>query len=244
MDFAWTEEQLKFKQAAVEFARKELSAGLVERDRQAEFPREHWRKCAEFGVLGLAVPEAYGGSGADLLTAMLIMEGLGYGCADNGLIFAMNAQMWSVQHPILAFGNEAQKQQYLPGLCSGELIGAHGMSEPDSGSDAYSLRTRAQRADGGYVLTGAKTFVTNAPVADLAVVFATVDPAKTPGWGRRARAAPSSTARWNGSAPASWAATWAPWNASWSSASAMPANGASSASPSASSSRWPTAWPR
>jgi alkylation response protein AidB-like acyl-CoA dehydrogenase len=178
MDFAWTEEQLKFKQAAVEFARKELSAGLVERDRQAEFPREHWRKCAEFGVLGLAVPEAYGGSGADLLTAMLIMEGLGYGCADNGLIFAMNAQMWSVQHPILAFGNEAQKQQYLPGLCSGELIGAHGMSEPDSGSDAYSLRTRAQRADGGYVLTGAKTFVTNAPVADLAVVFATVDPAK------------------------------------------------------------------
>jgi alkylation response protein AidB-like acyl-CoA dehydrogenase len=106
------------------------------------------------------------------------MEGLGYGCRDNGLIFAMNAQMWSVQHPILSFGTEEQKQKYLPGLCSGELIGAHGMSEPDSGSDAYSLRTRAERVEGGYVLNGTKMFVTNAPVADMAVVFATVDPAK------------------------------------------------------------------
>jgi alkylation response protein AidB-like acyl-CoA dehydrogenase len=90
----------------------------------------------------------------------------------------MNAQMWSVQHPILSFGTEAQKRKYLPGLCSGVLIGAHGMSEPDSGSDAYSLRTRAERVDGGYRLNGTKMFVTNAPVADLAVVFATTDPQK------------------------------------------------------------------
>lgn len=80
--------------------------------------------------------------------------------------------------PIFSFGSDAQKQKYLPGMCSGEIIGAHGMSEPDSGSDAYSLRTRAERRDGGYVLNGTKMFVTNAPVADLAVVFATVDPAK------------------------------------------------------------------
>jgi alkylation response protein AidB-like acyl-CoA dehydrogenase len=106
------------------------------------------------------------------------MEGLGYGSRDNGLIFAMNAQLWSVQMPILTFGSEAQKRKYLPGLCNGDLIGMHGMSEPDSGSDAYSLRTRAERRDGGYVLNGSKMFVTNAPVADLAVIFATVDPAK------------------------------------------------------------------
>jgi alkylation response protein AidB-like acyl-CoA dehydrogenase len=86
--------------------------------------------------------------------------------------------MWSVQHPILAFGTEAQKQKYLPGLCSGGIIGAHGMSEPDSGSDAYSLRTRAKRVDQGYVLNGTKMFVTNAPISDLAVVFATVDPSR------------------------------------------------------------------
>ena len=130
------------------------------------------------GILGLAIPEEYGGSATDILTTMLVMEGLGYGCRDNGLIFAMNAQMWSVQHPILTFGTEAQKQKYLPGLCNGELIGAHGMSEPDSGSDAYSLRTRAERISEGYILNGTKMFVTNAPVADVALVFATVNPAK------------------------------------------------------------------
>jgi L-prolyl-PCP dehydrogenase len=181
MDFSWTEEQLKFKNAVVEFAQKELNQGLIERDRQGELARENWKKCAQMGILGLAIPEEYGGSGADILTTMLVMEGLGYGCRDNGLIFAMNAQMWSVQHPILTFGSDAQKQKYLPGLCSGDLIGAHAMSEPDSGSDAYSLRTRAKRVDDGYVLNGTKMFVTNAPVADVDLVFATVDPAKGSG---------------------------------------------------------------
>ena len=178
MDFSWTEEQLKYKQAVIEFAQKELNKGLLEHDRLGELPRENWQKCAQFGILGLAVPEEYGGSGEDILTTMLVMEGLGYGCRDNGLIFAMNAQMWSVQHPILTFGSEAQKQKYLPGMCNGQLIGAHGMSEPDSGSDAYSLHTRVKRTDDGYVLNGTKMFVTNAPVADVALIFATVDPAK------------------------------------------------------------------
>jgi alkylation response protein AidB-like acyl-CoA dehydrogenase len=178
MDFSWSEEQLKFKNAVIEFAKKELNTGLMDRDRQGELSRENWKKCAQMGILGLAIPEEYGGSGTDILTTMLVMEGLGYGCRDNGLIFAMNAQMWSVQHPILTFGTEAQKQKYLPGMCNGELIGAHGMSEPDSGSDAYSLHTRAERISEGYLLNGTKTFVTNAPVADLALVFATVDPAR------------------------------------------------------------------
>ena len=178
MDFTWTEEQLDFKNAVIKFAQKELNEGLTERESRAEFSRENWQKCAQFGILGLPVPEVYGGAGADILTTMLTMEGLGYGCRDNGLTFALNAQMWSVQHPILAFGTEAQKQKYLPRLCSGELIGAHGMSEPDSGSDAYSLRTRAECHDGGYVLNGTKMFVSSAPVADVFVIFATVDPSR------------------------------------------------------------------
>lgn len=178
MDFSWTEEQLTYKDAVIKFAQKELNDGVIERDNHGELSRQNWQKCANFGILGLAIPEDYGGSAADILTTMLVMEGLGFGCKDNGLIFGMNAQMWSVQHPILEFGTEAQKEKYLPGLCSGEIIGAHGMSEPDSGSDAYSLRTRAEKVDGGYVLNGTKMFVTNAPVSDLAVVFATVDSSK------------------------------------------------------------------
>jgi alkylation response protein AidB-like acyl-CoA dehydrogenase len=178
MDFAWSEEQLVFKEAVIEFARTRLNHGLIERDRQGEFSRDMWLECAKFGIQGLPFPEQYGGGNADILTTMLTMEGLGYGCQDNGLIFGINAQMWSVQMPILTFGTEAQKQKYLPGLCSGEIIGAHGMSEPDSGSDAFSLRTRAERSGNGSVLNGSKTFVTNAPMCDMAVVFATVNPAR------------------------------------------------------------------
>jgi alkylation response protein AidB-like acyl-CoA dehydrogenase len=178
MDFSWTHEQLAFRSEVINFAQKELNEGLIEREKTGEFSRENWQKCARFGIHGLPVPKEHGGAGADILTTMLTMEGLGYGCKDNGLIFAINAQMWSVQHPILTFGTEGQKQKFLPGLCGGELIGAHGMSEPDSGSDAYSLRTRAERRNGGYRLVGTKMFVTNAPIADLFLVFATVDPAE------------------------------------------------------------------
>jgi alkylation response protein AidB-like acyl-CoA dehydrogenase len=178
MDFTWTEEQLSYKKAVIEFAQKELNHDMVERDKQASFIKELWKKCADFGIQALPVPEEYGGFDVDILTAMLTMEGLGYGCHDNGLIFGINAQLWSVQMPIMNFGTDEQKRKYLPGMCRGELIGAHGMTEPDSGSDAYSLKTRAIPCDGGYLLNGTKMFVTNAPLADLALVFATTDPVK------------------------------------------------------------------
>ena len=182
MDFAWSEEQLSYKDAAVNFAQKELSANVKEHDRHETFPQEQWQKCAEFGVLGLPFPETYGGAEADVLTTMLVMEGLGYGGKDNGLIFAINAQMWAVQHPIHKFGTADQQAKYLPRLIAGELIGSHGISEPDSGSDAYNMRTKAEKCEGGYILNGTKTFVTNAPVADLSVVFAMTAPEKG-SWG-------------------------------------------------------------
>lgn len=178
MFFSWSKEQLEVKKAAIRFAQNELTGGLIERDRMGEFSNENWMKCAEFGVQGLPIPEEYGGSGSDTMTTILVMEGLGYGCKDNGLLFALNAQMWSVQLPILKFGTEEQKQKYLPRLCKGELIGAHGMTEPDSGSDAFSMRTSARHVDNGYILNGTKMFVTNAPMADIFVVFTNVNPDK------------------------------------------------------------------
>ncbi|MEM7331066.1 MAG: acyl-CoA dehydrogenase family protein [Chloroflexota bacterium] len=178
MDFSWDKEQLEFKDAVIKFAKNELNDGLEERYEKGIFSREIWKKCANFGILGLSFPEEYGGSGDDIMTTMLTMEGLGLGTKDNGLIFALNAQMWAVQHPILAFGTDEQKQKYLPALICGEMVGAHGMTEPDSGSDAYSLRSRAVKTDGGYILNGSKMFVTSSPVCDMAVVFASTAPEK------------------------------------------------------------------
>jgi alkylation response protein AidB-like acyl-CoA dehydrogenase len=182
MDFSWTEEQFAHKNAAIRFAREELTATVTERDNAESFSPELWRKCADFGVMGLPFPVAYGGAAEDIMTTMLVMEGLGYGGKDNGLIFAVNAQMWAVQHPISEFGSDEQKARWLPRLIQGEIIGAHAISEPDAGSDAYNLSTRADRQDGGYRLNGAKTLVTNALDADLALVFAATAPEKG-SWG-------------------------------------------------------------
>lgn len=175
MDFAWSDEQLAFREAVVDFAGKTLNERLEEREPAGEFPRELWEACAEFGIQGLPFPTEYGGTDTDLLTTMLAMEGLGYACKDHGLLFSIHAHMWSVAMPILGFGTAEQKSRYLPGLIDGTLVGAHGMSEPDSGSDAFSLRTRAEKHGDRYVLNGTKTFVTNAPVADLFLAFASVD---------------------------------------------------------------------
>ncbi len=176
VDFSFTEEQVAYRESVVKFARSELNDDLLRRDREAEFFWEGFRKCAEFGIQGLPIPPEYGGSGADPLTVALAMEGLGYACKDNGLIFSINAQMWSFQIPLLEFGTEEQKQKYLPPLCRGELVGIHAMTEPESGSDAFSLRARAEQRDGGYVLNGSKMFITNAPIADVVLVFANLDP--------------------------------------------------------------------
>lgn len=175
MDFAFTEEQLAYKESVVKFARTELNADLTTLDKNGEFNWAAFRKCGEFGIQGLCVPEAYGGSDADPLTVVLAMEALGYACKDNGLLFSINAQMWSVQSPLVEFGTEEQKQKYLPAFCRGETVAAHAMSEPESGSDAFSLRTTATKRDGRYVLNGTKMFITNAAIADSVLVFATLD---------------------------------------------------------------------
>jgi alkylation response protein AidB-like acyl-CoA dehydrogenase len=175
MDLDLTPEQLNLKARVAAFAGDKLNDGAGERDRSESFSREGWQACADFGLMGLPFPKEHGGSGLDIVSTVAAMEGLGYGCRDGGLIFGINAQMWSVQTPIEHFGSEDQKRRYLPGLIDGSLIGAHAISEPESGSDAFALKTAAMRRGDTYLLNGSKTFVTNAPVADVFIVFATVD---------------------------------------------------------------------
>jgi alkylation response protein AidB-like acyl-CoA dehydrogenase len=172
MDFSLSPEQREIKEAAVAFARATLNQDLAKREASGEFPVEAWQACARFGIQGLPIPAELGGGGSDILTTVLVMEALGYGCQDNGLIFSLNAQMWSIELPLVKFGTPAQQQEYLPGLVSGDLIGVHAMTEPDSGSDAFSMRTRAERVGDDYLLNGTKLYITNAPVADVVLVFA------------------------------------------------------------------------
>ena len=174
MDFRPSEEQRILCDAVREFGRS-LNEGMIERDAGAVFDRETWRKCAEFGIPGLPVPSEYGGAGQNLTTTLLAMEALGYGCRNNGLVFSLNAQMWAFELPLVRFGSEEQKRRYLPAICSGQMIGAHGVTEPEHGSDAMSMTTRAVRDGDEYVLDGTKTFITNGPVADVVLAFATVD---------------------------------------------------------------------
>ncbi len=171
-----TAEQRELQQSALTFARESLVSDMITRDRDASFDRDAWRRCAEFGVLGMPIPQQYGGLGLGLTDLLAVMEGLGQGTRDQGLLFSLNAHLWTNSIPILIYGTDEQRQKYLPPLCDGTFIGANAASEPDAGSDIFSMRTRATRDGDSYVLNGAKTFVTNAPVADLFVAYATINP--------------------------------------------------------------------
>ena len=178
MDFSFTDEQKALRDSIVKFAKAELNHDVVESDRMEAFAREPWRKCAEIGIQGMPVPEAYGGSGADPLSCAIALEALGYGCRDGGLVFSLCAHLLACVVPLWKHGSEEQKRRYLMGLCDGTLIGAHAITEPNSGSDTFAMRLRADRDGDGWRLTGTKTFVSNGPVADVNVVFAVTDSEK------------------------------------------------------------------
>lgn len=178
MDFTWSDEQRELFDAVERFAAKELNDDLIANDQNGVFNRDGWKKCGQFGIQGLPVPAEFGGLGMDALTTVGALERLGYACRDNGLIFSLNAHMWTACMPLVGFGTDSQKARYLPGLCDGDLVSGNAMSEPGSGSDAYSLRTTAERKGDRYLLNGSKIYVTNGPVADVLVVFASVDPVK------------------------------------------------------------------
>lgn len=178
MEFGISEQQKQLYDDIVRFCQKELTPGAAQRDRDQRFPRDLWIKCGEFGLMGLMVPAEFGGSGLDALSAALALEALGYGSADGGLNFAICAHVLSCLVPLWKHGTEAQKRRYLPGLCSGALIAANAMTESAGGSDAFHMLTTASMDGDAFVLSGTKTFCSNGPHADVAVVYAVTDQAK------------------------------------------------------------------
>lgn len=174
MDFALTEEQLIFKQQVLRFARKEIAPRVQEQDSKGEFDWESWRKLGEFGILGLHFPEELGGGGADVVTSVIAAEALGEAGADGGLTLSYGAHTYLCSDTIFSHGTDAQRWKYIPKLASGEWVGCMGLTEPGAGSDVASLRTRADRRGETWVLNGTKMFITNGPIADVAVIYARI----------------------------------------------------------------------
>jgi alkylation response protein AidB-like acyl-CoA dehydrogenase len=177
MDFTLTENQLMIQSAARDFAAKEIAPVAAQFDLSGEFPRDTVRKAGELGFMGVEVPEVYGGAGLDSLCYVLMMEEIAYADAAHATIVSVNNSLYN--SGILQFGTEAQKKQYVTPVASGSAIGCYGLTEPQSGSDAANIRTRAVlSADGShYAINGKKSWITSGPVADYMVMFAMTEPA-------------------------------------------------------------------
>ncbi|MGH3973599.1 MAG: acyl-CoA dehydrogenase family protein [Pseudonocardiaceae bacterium] len=171
----WNEDQRALRAGLTTWC-EALSADHIERDASGVFPWDKWKLIQECGILRLPFDECWGGLGQDLLTTMYVLEGLGYGCRDGGLNFSVSTHVVSTGIPVQTFGSADLKARYLPVICAGDAIGAHAITEPDGGSDALAMRTRARRDGDHYVLDGSKTFVSNGAVADLFVVYAKTHP--------------------------------------------------------------------
>ncbi|PRH79210.1 acyl-CoA dehydrogenase [Streptomyces solincola] len=171
----WNTDQVDLREGLARWG-EALSADHVTLDEQAAFSPDKWKLVQKTGVLALPFDEEYGGLGQSLLTTMYVLEGLGEHCRDAGLNFSVTTSLASTGVPLDAFGTAEQKERYLPLVCSGEAIGAHAITEAEGGSDAMAMTTRAVRDGDSFVLSGAKTFVSNGPVADVFVVYARTRP--------------------------------------------------------------------
>jgi butyryl-CoA dehydrogenase len=176
MDLDLTPEQKLIRDTARGLAANEIAKVAAQIDREHRFPREIIAKLGELGMLGVAVPERWGGAGMDNVSYALAVEEISRGCASTGVI--MSVQNSLVCDPILHFGSDEQRQRWLPALASGKKLGCFALSEPDAGSDAAAQKTTAMPAGSGWVLNGTKNFITNGPVSDAIVVFAMTDAAK------------------------------------------------------------------
>jgi len=174
MDFELPEEHKLAYESALAFAQEVIRPHSDEFEREDDFPRWLWLRLAEQGYTGIAIPEEYGGSEGDFLMAALVARAIGR--ANGGIAMSFGAHLNLCAHNILRNGTEEQKQKYLPGLASAELIGALGLTEPNAGSDAMGIQMAARPTDGGYLLNGMKMFITNGPIADLMVLYAKTRP--------------------------------------------------------------------
>ncbi|MBI3120742.1 MAG: acyl-CoA dehydrogenase [candidate division NC10 bacterium] len=173
MDFELTEEQRMFQETARQFAGKEIAPIAEKVDELAEFPRETIRKLGELGFMGVAVPQDYGGAGADSVCYALALEEVSRACASHGVIMSVNNSLYC--DPLVKFGTQEQKRRFLVPVASGKHMGCFCLSEPNAGSDAANQETTARREEDCYVLNGSKNFITNGSEADYAIVFATVN---------------------------------------------------------------------
>lgn len=172
MEFDFTDEQKAFAKSVQEFTEKEIAPGAKEREESTEFPHEAWKKLADFGLLGLPVPEEYGGGGADAVTTTLANEVVARYCQDFDLMIKWGSHTMICAMPIAVLGNEEQKRRYLPDLCEGTRIGAFALTEPEAGSDATAMKSKAVRDGDSYILNGNKIYISNAPHADVFFTFA------------------------------------------------------------------------
>ncbi|OPX17580.1 acyl-CoA dehydrogenase [candidate division WOR-3 bacterium 4484_100] len=170
MNFDLTNDQKMLQDQVRKFAQTELAPVAPELDKSGEFPWENLKKMAKLGLLGIIVPEEYGGSGFDFVSLAIAIEEISRVCATTGVIVAVNNSLTT--YPILQFGTEEQKKKYLPPLCSGEKIGAIGITEPNAGSDVAAMESTARLEGDYYILNGTKRFITNGGEAGIFVVFA------------------------------------------------------------------------
>lgn len=170
MDFSLTEEQRMIQEMARDFARNEVSPVAKELDKTGRWPSELVTRLSELGLMGVAVPDEYGGAGSDAVSYALAIEEISAACASTGVI--MSAHNSLAVDPILKFGTEAQKQEFVKPMASGKMLGCFGLTEPMSGSDASTMATIAERDGDHWVINGSKNFITNGPYADLIVLFA------------------------------------------------------------------------
>ena len=174
MDFELPEEYQLAYQSAFDFGQKEIRPHNAEIERTDDFPPWLWKRLADQGYTGIAIPEEYGGSGGDYMMAALVARGIGR--ANGAISMSYGAHLNLCAHNILRNGTEEQKRKYLPGLASTEMIGALGLTEPNAGSDAMGIRTIARPVDGGYLINGSKVFITNGPIADVIILYTKTRP--------------------------------------------------------------------
>jgi alkylation response protein AidB-like acyl-CoA dehydrogenase len=163
MNFDLTSEQEMIKRTVRQFAEEEVAPGAVERDRTKRFPVEIFKKLADMGMMGLPFPEQYGGGGADTISFAIVVEELSRVCGSTGITYSAHISLGGA--PLNLFGTEEQKQKYLTPICTGESLGAFGLTEPNAGSDAGGTQTAAREVNGEYVINGNKCFITNASFA-------------------------------------------------------------------------------
>ncbi len=179
MDFQLNDEQIMIRDMIRDFGEREIIPVIQDMEEKHEFPWDILKKMGELGIMGLPIPDEFGGAGTNHLTYITVVEEISRMWASLGVILAVHVS--DCAYPLYKLGNEEQKNRMLPPLCSGEKLGAFSLTEPDVGSDASRIKTKAEKTEGGWILNGMKTFVTSGNKADITMLMAVTDPSKGTG---------------------------------------------------------------